>query len=103
MILPKKVSHTIEWIDLAVPKSRDDREYFAPLARLDIGTGAKLYLGLVYFNDEEGTRRRNRTAQVVAKDFGVATECGIGRTPADQLPNILQISRDVTIGGNDCE
>lgn len=74
------------------------------MARLDIGTGAKLYLGLVHFNDEEGPRRRNRAAQIVVKDFGVATECGIGRTPADQLlPNILQISRDVTIGGNDCE
>lgn len=99
--IAKTTSHTIDWIHLAVPKSRDDPGYFAPLARLHVGTRAKLFLGLVHFDEEEGTRRRIHTAQTVVKDFGVATEYGFERTPAEQLSSLLQISRDVTVGVDD--
>ncbi|KAE8151820.1 hypothetical protein BDV25DRAFT_128516 [Aspergillus avenaceus] len=89
----------LSWIHMPVPKSRHDRAYFDPLRHLDIGDTVHLYLGLVHPNDEEGTRRRISTAQSVVQRFGVATECGMGRTPRAELDSILAISRNVTTGG----
>ena len=92
--------HPIEWFHMPVPKSRIDNSYFQPLTGLDL-RGARLYLGLVHANDEKGTRKRIRTAQrIYAQPFGVATECGMGRTPTDELDSILQICRDVTLPKN---
>ncbi|ETS88203.1 hypothetical protein PFICI_02031 [Pestalotiopsis fici W106-1] len=93
-----------EWIHLPVPKGRTDPEYFSPLAGLElhdhIGQGQKpprLYLGLVHANDEVGTRKRIEMAEAtVPFPFGVATECGLGRTPGE-IDNILQICKDVSI------
>ncbi|KOC16495.1 hypothetical protein AFLA70_261g001571 [Aspergillus flavus AF70] len=81
---------------MPVPKDRDDSAYFEALSQLDVGGDVELYLGLVHANDTEGTRRRIRTAQSVVRRFGVTTECGMGRTPTDELNSILQISRDLT-------
>lgn len=88
--------HRMSWLHVPVPKNRTDKSYFKPLERLNVGDGTKLYLGLVHANDEEGTRQRIQVAQTVVQDFGVATECGMGRTPMEELVSILQISRDVT-------
>jgi hypothetical protein len=91
-----RVKRSIEWVHMPVPKDKESAGYFKPLQQLSIGN-ARLYLGLVHADDEEGTRRRIAAAQSVGvKDFGVATECGMGRTPREQLESILQISRDVT-------
>ncbi|KAL8822240.1 MAG: hypothetical protein Q9191_007021, partial [Dirinaria sp. TL-2023a] len=88
--------HPIEWFHMPVPKSRIDNSYFQPLTGLDL-RGARLYLCLVHANDEEGTRNRIRTVQkIYTRPFGVATECGMGRTPQAELDSILQICKDVT-------
>ncbi|KAB8275385.1 hypothetical protein BDV30DRAFT_247606 [Aspergillus minisclerotigenes] len=94
--ITKAVDRPISWIHMPVPKDRDDSAYFEALSQLDVGDDVELYLGLVHANDTEGTRRRIRTAQSVVPRFGVATECGMGRTPTDELNSILQISRDLT-------
>ena len=89
--------HSIEWIHMPVPKSRTDMAYFEPLNELKFPQG-RLYLGLVHANDEAGTRERIRVASSVYKHpFGVATECGMGRTPKEELDSILQISKAVTV------
>ena len=81
---------------MPVPKSRDDRAYFEPLKELKRPDGLELYLGLVHAGDEEGTRRRIKTAEEVGVGrFGVATECGMGRTPVSELPSIFEISAEV--------
>jgi hypothetical protein len=46
-------------------------------------------LGLVQFNDPEGDRRRIALAREVLTEFGVAAECGFGRTDPARLPTIL--------------
>lgn len=90
----------VDWIHMPVPKDRADEAYFAPLRdlRLSPGEGTELFLGLVHAHDEQGTRARIRVAQetVPGLEFGVATECGMGRTPADELDSILQISAAVS-------
>ncbi|KAL4921314.1 hypothetical protein BDW62DRAFT_208327 [Aspergillus aurantiobrunneus] len=86
----------LSWVHMPVPKDRDDEGYFRALGRLDVGSGAKVYLGLVHAGDEQGTRRRIQAAQAFTNDFGVATECGMGRTPTDEFHGILRIMRNVT-------
>lgn len=90
-------NHKIAWFHLPVPRDRDDAAYFEPLAGLDV-RDAEIYLGLVHFTDgKEGTARRAETAGEFIDEFGVATECGMGRRPADHsLEDLLEIHRDVT-------
>lgn len=93
----KMITRPVHWVHLPVPKSRDDAAYFAPLRNLDIGSAAALYLGLVHADDDEGTRKRIATARAAGvRDFGVATECGFGRTPREQLDGLFRISREVS-------
>jgi methionine synthase II (cobalamin-independent) len=70
----------VNWIHMPVPQDRSDHAYFSPLARLQRTPGLELFLGLVHGTDGvEGTVRRMRAAREVTDDFGIATECGIGR------------------------
>ncbi|KAE8307807.1 hypothetical protein BDV41DRAFT_568781 [Aspergillus transmontanensis] len=87
----------VNWIHMPVPKDRDDVAYFEPLKGLAVDEDTRLVLGLVHFDDEEGTKRRIKAAQrATRKRFGVATECGMGRVSQEQLDSILRISKGVT-------
>ena len=84
------VGRPLSWLHLPVPISRNDEAYFAPLAELaDV---PELYLGLVHREDgADGARARIAAAQkVLDRDFGVATECGIGRAPEGTTESILR-------------
>ncbi|KAK6837263.1 hypothetical protein RU639_001354 [Aspergillus parasiticus] len=61
--ITKAVDRPISWIHMPVPKDRDDSAYFEALSQLDAGDDVELYLGMVHANDNEGTRRRVRTAE----------------------------------------
>jgi hypothetical protein len=94
--LSATVERSIQWIHLPVPRGRTDDAYYAPLARLDLHPETELYLGLVHFTDgAEGTRQRIEAAQRVVREFGVATECGFGRRPPEQVTTLLEIHRAV--------
>lgn len=92
------VGRKVDWVHLPVPKDRHDPEYLEPLKEiipLVASHGTKLYIGLVHAGDEQGTRRRIETAQQVLGqevEWGVGTECGMGRTPRGDLKSILDIS-----------
>ena len=89
-------THSISWIHMPVPKNRTDAAYYEPLKQLALGPDTKLYLGLVHAQDKEGTLERIRTAQsVCGKPFGVATECGMGRTPVNEIDSIFEICAEV--------
>ena len=90
------VGRLINWIHMPVPRNRTDDAYFAPLHHLELNPETELYLGLVHFTDGvEGTRRRVAAAQKVVADFGVATECGMGRRNAATIPELLRIHSEV--------
>lgn len=84
----------LTWLHLPVPIERDDEAYFAPLA--DLAYDGELYLGLVHREDgAEGAERRIVVAQRFAPQFGVATECGIGRAPEGTTDGILRTHAEV--------
>jgi hypothetical protein len=86
----------VDWMHLPVPRDRDDADYFRPLAGLDLDPRTDLFLGLVHLTDGvEGTRRRIASAQRVVSEFGVATECGLGRRPPETIPRLLEIHAEV--------
>ena len=90
------VDRPIQWIHLPVPRDRTDDAYFAPLANLQLHPETELYLGLVHHTDGvEGTRQRIETARKVVANFGVATECGFGRRPTEQVTDLLETHREV--------
>jgi hypothetical protein len=90
------LKRSLNWISMPVPRNRSDEAYFAPLKNLQLHPETELYLGLVHYTDGvEGTRRRIEAAQKVVANFGVATECGLGRRPSETIPDLLRIHREV--------
>ncbi|KAI1133168.1 hypothetical protein F5Y10DRAFT_229556 [Nemania abortiva] len=90
-----------EWIHLPVPKGRTDADYLSALDGLNLNSPGlkppRLYLGVVHADDEAGTKKRIETARArVPFPFGVATECGLGRTPPEEIDSVLQICKEVT-------
>lgn len=85
-------SRPISWFHLPVPIERDDVEFFAPLASVDIPESTELYLGLLHHEDGvEGAGRRIAAASSAVSRFGVATECGFGRGPSERTPALLDL------------
>jgi len=89
----------LDWIHMAVPRERSDEAYFSPLKDLDIGK-TELILGVVHNTDGlDGTRLRMETAGKFVSGFGIATECGFGRRPAESIPRLLQVHADAASSG----
>ena len=81
----------VDFFHMPVPISRDDDAYFKPLENLSV-RDAKVFLGLVHSDDGiEGTHRRIAMARRHLDTFGIATECGFGRRPPEQIPELLEI------------
>jgi hypothetical protein len=97
-----KLDRPLTWVHVPVPIQHDDEAYFAPLADLQTGIDTEVYLGLVHERDGvEGARRRAAAAAATISEFGVATECGMGRRPTGagednkELHELLKIHREV--------
>lgn len=100
LALLARTLHRISYFHCPVPLSAMPflTAYFAPLKVLYpalVEHRCELVLGLVHFQDLQGTRERIEEARKVAPRFGVATECGMGRTPLDQLADLMVISASV--------
>ena len=82
----------LNWIHMPVPRNRADDAYFAPLKKLALPSETELYLGLVHMTDGlAGTEQRIEAAKRHVQQFGVATECGLGRRPAETIPALMKI------------
>lgn len=91
-----RISRPVDLVHMPVPIDRNDDAYFAPLARLDRSRVRRVYLGLIHFSEGiEGAKRKIAAAEKHLADFGIATECGLGRKPADQIIPILQLHADL--------
>ena len=86
------LKRSLQWIHLPVPRDRADADYFAPLSSLRLPSETTLYLGLVHLTDGvDGARGRIAAARTALDEFGVATECGFGRRPAETIPALLDL------------
>jgi hypothetical protein len=87
------VQRPVEFIHVPAPKLADSA-FFASLQDWCHPAATRLYLGLLQFNDDSGNRARIAAARRVVSDFGVAAECGFGRTDPGRVPAILAGHRD---------
>jgi hypothetical protein len=85
-------SRPVTWVHMPVPRDRTDHAYVEPLHALQLPVQTRLYLGLVHYTDGvEGTRQRMAVASAVYANFGIATECGMGRRVGQDIPTLLRI------------
>lgn len=91
--LRRSLRRRMDFLHLPVPKDRTDAAYFRPLERLEGDPETALYLGLIHYGDEAGDTARIAAAQVFVRDFGVASECGWGRTDPGRVPGLLESHR----------
>ncbi len=89
----RAVTRRIDFLHVPVPKDRIDAAYFKPLADLTGFDDTALYLGLIHHDDREGDLARIHTARSVISRFGVASECGWGRTDPQRVPSLLESHR----------
>jgi len=81
---------------MPVPQDREDA-YFVPLKGLELDNSTQLFLGLVHMSDgAEGAQKRIYLASKYYEKFGVATECGFGRRPADTVKPLMDIHANVS-------
>ena len=87
----------LDWIHMPVPKNRADDAFFAPLASLKLKPETELYLGLVHRTDGvDGARKRIAAARKVQPTFGIATECGFGRRPSQDVADLLRLHCEIS-------
>ncbi|MFE7740954.1 hypothetical protein [Nocardia sp. NPDC057455] len=90
------LNRPVNWIHVPVPRSRTDADYFKPLADLALAPETDLHLGLVHATDgRAGALRRIEAARSAVTAFGIATECGMGRRPADQIPALFDLHAEL--------
>lgn len=90
--LAENLTRKLDWVHMPVPIDRDDPAYFEALADLTLVEETELYLGLVHLKDgTNGAERRIAAASRYRSDFGVATECGLGRQPSDRISELMDI------------
>ncbi len=91
------LSRPLTWLHLPVPRDRADAAYYASLRELRLQPDTELYLGLVHLTDgPAGAQARIAAAQEIVANFGVATECGFGRRPAETIPALLNLHASVS-------
>jgi hypothetical protein len=94
--LAAALKYPLAWVHMPVPRERDDDAYFAPLRDLKLDPKTEFYLGLIHNTDGlAGALRRLAAAKKVVSNFGVATECGMGRRPPETIPGLLDLHREV--------
>ncbi|KPM42473.1 hypothetical protein AK830_g4118 [Neonectria ditissima] len=93
----KRKTRQLDWMHCPVPISAVDQldAYLSPLSALLPLSHTRLYLGLIHPRRPEETRKMFEAAKKVVDDFGVGTECGLGRTPKGDVKSIMDISMEL--------
>ncbi len=99
----------LDFVSFTVPQARKDAAYFAPLSDLRSGPETELYFALVPYHPDDqapGTTAEQVAAvdaalagsQAGQRDWGICTECGMGRVAADEVPRLLDLHTAILAG-----
>jgi hypothetical protein len=96
----------VSFVSFTVPQYQRDESYFAPLAQLAADPGTELNFALVPYRPAEqapGTTDA-QIALIEAglaaspggrRDWGICTECGMGRAGPDEIPALLDLHQQI--------
>jgi hypothetical protein len=96
----------INWFSFTVPQARNDESYFAALRELQTGPETELYFAVVPYypaDQAEGTTAEQvrlidahlAESRSGAREWGICTECGMGRVAAEDVPTLLDAHREI--------
>lgn len=99
-------ARTVNWASFTVPQARSDADYFAPLRDLASGPETELYFALVPYHPDDqpdGTTAAQTEhidagladSSAGAREWGICTECGMGRVDGDHVPRLLDLHREI--------
>lgn len=99
LALLERKAHKIDWFHAPVPLSALDflDDYLAPVAEFAKKLneqGGQLYLGVVHHDKPDVTKKMIEAAGKYVPEFGIATECGMGRTPKEQVQDLFKLSAE---------
>ncbi len=92
----------LDFVSFTVPQDRDDSGYFEPLGDLRAGPDTELNFALVPYHPADqapGTTARQiehidaalAAAGAGGREWGLCTECGMGRVDAGDVPGLLDL------------
>ena len=92
----------LDFVSFTVPQDRDDGAYFEPLRDLTTGADTELNFALVPYHPADqaaGTTARQveridtalAASAAGAREWGICTECGMGRVDAPDVPGLLDL------------
>ena len=96
----------VSFVSFTVPQYQREDSYFAPLAELTASSGTELNFALVPYHPD-GQAPGTTEAQVRLidaalaaspggrRDWGICTECGMGRASRDEIPALLDQHRQI--------
>jgi hypothetical protein len=96
----------VNWFSFTVPQSRRDDAFFAPLAELRVGPETELDFALVpYYPDDQAPGTTDEQTRLIdahlasspagAREWGISTECGMGRVQESDVPRLLDVHREI--------
>jgi len=100
--LTSAAGRRLDFVSFTVPQDRDDSAYFEPLRDLRTGSDTELNFALVPYHPADqapGTTARQiervdaalATSAGGAREWGICTECGMGRVDAADVPELLDL------------
>ncbi|BBY61880.1 hypothetical protein [Mycolicibacterium helvum] len=88
--LSRHVTRRIDAIQAATMAAWTKRAHWQPLADLALEPSTEFYLGLLHAEDgAQGAKTRADLAAEFLPEFGISTECGLGRHSTEQLEAVL--------------
>ena len=95
--LSRHVQRRIDAIQAATVAAWTKRAHWQPLADLALEADTEVFLGLLHAEDGAvGARARAAVAAEFLPEFGISTECGLGRHSAEQLEAVLVAWQEFT-------
>jgi hypothetical protein len=96
----------VDWVSFTVPQARSDEGFFAPLHDLHAGPDAELFFALVPYHPADQppgtTAEQARLIDAAlaesssgSRDWGICTECGMGRVEAADMTGLLDLHREI--------
>jgi hypothetical protein len=100
----------VSFVSFTVPQYQEDEAYFAPLADLDIDPDTELNFALVpYHPADQAPGTTDEQVRLIdtalaasaagARAWGVCTECGMGRAAREEIPELLDLHREIVTAG----